>query len=128
MGISTATIALIHGNNFIIWTIILFITRIGAAMVEVMNDTYFFKNVTDKNLNVINLYRTVTPIAYIIAPIATAFLMFFFPLGNIFLILGLFMIFGLRYSLAIRSRDIEYREYKYKEGFCFAKPLFVFFT
>jgi MFS family permease len=103
MAISTAMIPLISNNNVVVWMIILFITRIGAAMVEVMNDTYFFKNVSDKNLNVINLYRTVTPIAYIIAPAVTTILMFFMPLGNMFYILGLFMIFGLRYSLAIKD-------------------------
>jgi len=103
MGISTAIIPLISNNNIIFWALILFMTRVGAAMVEVMSDTYFFKNVTDENLNIINLYRTVTPIAYITAPIMTSILLFFMPLGSMFYILGLLMFFGLRYSLAIKD-------------------------
>lgn len=103
MGISTAIIPLIHNNNLFFWSLILFITRIGAAMVEVMNDTYFFKQVSDKNLNLINLYRTVTPIAYIVAPIIATLLIFFVSIVNIFYILGLLMIFGLRYSLKIKD-------------------------
>ena len=103
MGISTAIIPLIKDDNFIVWALILFMTRVGAAMVEVMNDTYFFKKVSDKNLNVINLYRSVVPLAYIISPIITTILILFMPIGNIFYVLGLFMIFGLRYSLTIKD-------------------------
>lgn len=103
MGISTAVIPLINNNSFIVWTVILFMTRVGAAMVEVMNDTYFFKNVTDKNLNVINLYRTVSPLAYIITPLLTTILFVFVPIVNMFYILGLLMIFGVRYSLALKD-------------------------
>jgi len=103
MGVSTSIIPLIHSNNFIVWALILFMTRVGAAMVELMNDTYFFKNVSDKNLNVINLYRTTSPLAYIISSLITTILMLFIPMINIFYILGLLMIFGLRYSLAIRD-------------------------
>lgn len=101
MGIFTAIIPLITSRNFLLWALILFMTRIGAAMVEVMNDTYFFKKVTDKNLNLINLYRTVTPLAYIISPIIATIIILFVPFTSIFYVLGLLMIFSLRYSLAI---------------------------
>ncbi|MFH0755283.1 MAG: MFS transporter [bacterium] len=102
IGIFTVIIPFIS-NNFIFWTIILFMTRIGAAMIEVMNDTYFFKNVSDKNLNIINLYRMVIPLSYIITPIIITILMFFIPFNSIFYILGLLMFFGLRYSLGIKD-------------------------
>lgn len=103
MGISTAVIPFIHDNNFLLWAWILFMTRVGAATVEIMNDTYFFKKVDDVNLNIINLYRAVNPLAYIIAPLIATILIFFIPIVNIFYILGLLMIFGLRYSLAIKD-------------------------
>ncbi len=103
MGVSTAIIPIIKDNNFMYWALILFVTRIGAAMVEIMNDTYFFKNVTDKNLNFINLYRATTPLAYIVAPLISTVLIFLMPMQNIFYVLGLLMVVGLRYSLAIKD-------------------------
>jgi MFS family permease len=103
MGISTATIPFIHNKNLFLWALVLFMTRVGAAMVEVMNDTYFFKKVSDKNLNIINFYRAVNPIAYIISPMLATVFMIFFPIVNIYYILGLLMIFGLRYSLTIQD-------------------------
>jgi MFS family permease len=103
MGISTAIIPLVNNHSVIVWAIILFMTRVGAAMVEVMSDTYFFKNISDKNLNIINLYRTMTPLSYVVAAIVTTILIFFIPLGSIFYLLGLLMIFGLNFSLAIKD-------------------------
>ncbi len=103
IAISTSIIPLINNKSIFVWSIVLFITRVGAAMVEVMNDTYFFKKVSDKNLNLINLYRTVTPMAYIITPTVAATFMMFVPMNNIFYILGLVMILGLGNGLAIKD-------------------------
>jgi len=103
ISISTLSIPFIKSNNFIVWAAVLFMTRVGAAIVEVMNDTYFFKNVSDKNLNIINLYRTVAPISYIISPIIATAVIFFLPFNSLFYILGFLMLFGLRFSLAIKD-------------------------
>lgn len=103
LAISTAFIPLITDKSIFIWSIALFMTRVGAAMVEVMNDTYFFKNVEASNINLINFYRTSSPFAYIISPLIASIILIFLPLNNIFYILGLFMILGLRYSLTIKD-------------------------
>ena len=103
MGIFTAIIPIIKSDNFMIWAIVLLMTRVGAAIVEVMNDTHFFKNVSDQNLNLINLYRTSAPLAYIISPLIVGTLMFFMPIGSTFFILGLLMLLGLRFSLSIKD-------------------------
>lgn len=103
MAVSTIIIPIIHSNNFILWTIILFITRVGAAMVEVMNDTYFFKKVEDKNLNLINLYRTASPLSYIMAPLIITALIYIIPFESTFYFIGILMFFGLRYSLTLQD-------------------------
>lgn len=103
MAISTAIIPLVRDNNLITWSIILFITRVGAAMVEIMNDTYFFKKVSEKDLNLIKFYRSTTPFSYVISLILATALLYYVPMENLFYILGFIMIFGLRYSLAIKD-------------------------
>ena len=103
MGVSTAIIPLVHNRSILIWTIILFVGRTGAAIVEVMNDTYFFKQVNDKNLSIINFYRLVGSFAYVVAPLIAVILMMFMPIYGIFYILGLLMIFAIRYTLTIKD-------------------------
>ncbi len=103
MAISVAFIPLLADKNFWIWAILLFTTRIGAAMVQVMSDTYFFKNIGEKDVNFISIYRMSASLAYIVAPaLATVFLLRF-GLGSLFFLLGFLMLFGLRYSLAIKD-------------------------
>ena len=101
MAISTALISIVNNKSFLIWVILLFLTRIGAAMVQVMSDTYFFKSIGEKNINIITMYRFMAPLAYAIAPIVAIIFLMYFKIGYIFFALGFLMLFGLRYSLAI---------------------------
>ena len=50
-------------------SIFLFISRIGAAMVETMSHTYFYKKVKVERVSVITLFNNVRTLAYIITPI-----------------------------------------------------------
>lgn len=108
MAISTSLIAFIEKKEFWIWTGILFITRIGAAMVEIGSETYFFKKIDGSSVNFMSLYRTMRPWSYVVGPIlATATLTllnhFGFDFGYIFLVLGILMFYGLRWSLALED-------------------------
>jgi MFS family permease len=89
----------------ILWAVILFITRIGASTIEIMCDTYFFKKVDGLNANAISFYRMSGPLAYILGPLlATVMFSFFnFEIQYLFLVLGLIMIFGLGFSLALKD-------------------------
>ena len=89
----------------ILWGIILFVTRIGAAAVEVMCDVYFFKKVDNQNVNLISFFRMARPFAYIIGPLLATIILCIpgYGLKNLFLVLGLLMLVGIGYSLAIKD-------------------------
>jgi len=103
MAFSVGFMPFISGKDFWVWSILLFTTRIGAAMVEVMTETYFFKKINDQNTNLISAFRSMSSFAYIIAPLIATVFFLFIPFGYIFLALSLFMFWGLRYSLAIKD-------------------------
>lgn len=103
MGISTASIAFITDHNAILWGAILFMTRIGAATIEIMSDTYFFKKIDASKIYLMSLYRTVRPVAYIVAPIVASLLFVALDLKSLFVILGILMLYGIRHSLALED-------------------------
>lgn len=103
MAISTGMMSFIAGGNFFLWMTILFLTRIGASMVEIMSETYFFKKIDSSQIQIISAFRTAKPLAYIIAPIAATILFSFIEFKFIFIILGFLMFYGLRFSLALRD-------------------------
>ena len=103
MAISTGLITYIGVKTFWIWAVLLFLTRIGAATVEVMSEVYFFKNISEKDVNLMSLFRMMTPLAYIVAPVLSTIFLAFFDYQYIFLALAFAMLFGVRYSLAIKD-------------------------
>lgn len=100
---SVALMPFISGKDFWLWAILLFVTRIGAAMIEVMTETYFFKKISDKDVNLISIFRSMSTIAYIIAPIIVTISLVLLPFCYTFFVLAAIMVFGFRYSLAIKD-------------------------
>ena len=103
MAISTGIISFMSNNNFFLWMAILFITRVGASMVEVMSETYFFKKIDISQMPTVSIFRTAKPFAYIIAPITATILLYFIEFKLIFVILGFLMFYGLKFSLALKD-------------------------
>lgn len=103
MALSTGILSFIISANFILWAAVLFITRIGASMTEIMSETYFFKKVDSSSANIVSLFRTIKPVAYIISPLVAIILLYAIDLKFLFLFLGLLMLFGLRFILLLQD-------------------------
>ncbi len=96
MSIFTALMYFYTGNNLSIWLGLLVMTRIGAAIIEIMSETYFFKVTDVKDVDVLGIYRMTRPVAYIASPIIASFFLLFLPMKALFLILGIIVLFGVK--------------------------------
>jgi len=107
MSLATLSLFFIERNEIWIWATLLFMTRVGAAMIEVMSDVYFFKHIKAENEEFVGVYRSTSPVSYIIGP-SVAFIIFaFVPSFNfIYVILGTIMLYGIYLSSTIRKSDI----------------------
>jgi MFS family permease len=106
-GLSTISLFLIKENTVFIWASLLFMTRVGGATLEVMSDSYFFKHIKPENEEYIGVYRSASPVAYIIAPLIAIMFFAFIPSFNfIYLILGGLMLSGVYISSKISKKDI----------------------
>lgn len=103
MALSTGAMAFIDIESFWLWTGILFVTRIGASMVELMGEAYFFKKIDSTDISMVSFYRMVRPITYLIFPALASGLLIFIEIKYLFLILGILMLYGIKYSLAIKD-------------------------
>lgn len=107
ISISTISIFFISGKVLWIWAILLFVTRVGASIVEVMGDTYFFKHIKPENEEFVGVYRTASPLGYIIGPIVASVVLIFVPSFNfIYIVLGILMLSGIYLSSTIEKTDI----------------------
>ena len=104
---ATLLLFFIQKHEIWVWALILFITRVGAATIEVMSDVYFFRHIKAENEQFVEIYRSVSPVAYIISPIIAFMAFLFIPSFNfIYLILGAIMLYGIYLSSTIRKSDI----------------------
>lgn len=107
MAASTIAIYFIGSGSIMIWAIVLFITRIGAALIEILRDSYFFKKVDAYDVDIINFFRTSLPIAYIVATMFSSFIIFFLPIEFAFIMTGLVVLSALYPALKLVDNEVE---------------------
>jgi MFS family permease len=106
-GVATLSLFFIKEHVIWIWALLLFCTRVGAATIEVMSDAYFFKHIKPESEQFIGVYRSASPVSYILGPITASLVFLFTPSFNfIFIILGTLMLYGLYLSSTIRRSDV----------------------
>ncbi len=78
-------------TSFWVWTSILFFSRIGAALVESMRESYFFKLVKAKDIQLINFFRITAPLGYVVGSFIALISVSQHSLNYVFMILALIM-------------------------------------
>jgi MFS family permease len=105
LAVTTFLFVIITSNSPIVWISVLFVSRIGAAFVETMAFTYFFKKITsrDSSLTVVftNAYTFATILVGGVGILISPFLVARPQL--MFLILGGAILLGISYALPIKD-------------------------
>lgn len=102
--IFTSIIPFINTPNFFLWAGILFMTRVGAATIEVMSESYFFKSVHEEDDDEISFFRNTMPLSFIVAPLVAIPVLYFIPsFKYIFFVLGAILFFGALVSLRLKD-------------------------
>jgi len=102
----TLLIPFVKIPSVLAWGLLLFGTRIGAAMIEVMSETYFFKKIKPEAAEEVNFFRNTYPLSYIIAPIFAIPILFLVPsFEYLFYVLGAIMLIGLLITLKLKDTN-----------------------
>ena len=89
------------------WAIMLFATRIGAALIELLRDSYFYKRIDGHDVDLINFFRTALPVAYICATILSSFVFIFLPVKFAFVLTGLVVLSALYPAFKLQDNKCE---------------------
>ncbi len=103
LSLVTASLCFVNSATAWHWMLLLFATRIGASLIEIMRDTYFFKKIDFRDVHLTALFRNTIPLAYIVAPLLATLLLAFFPMNILFLFLGFITLTGLFASLTLKD-------------------------
>ena len=102
MGIALLTMPFIP-KAFVIWMLILLLSRIGASLVEITTESYFFKKIDAKDTGILAIFRLLRPVGIIFGAGIGAASLQFFTLEKIFFILAVVVFFGMREALYLRD-------------------------
>lgn len=91
---ATAILSFITSTSIFVWAGLLLLTRIGAAMVEVMSESYFFKKIDSSDTDILSLFRTTVPLGYLIAPLLASIFLSLAEFRYIFIAIAVFTLFG----------------------------------
>jgi MFS family permease len=109
MGVFSGLLFFVEGRNVLLWGAILFATRIGAAMIEVLRDSYFYKRIGPADIDIINFYKTARSISYIFALVFFGIISFFLPIRFIFATLSFLIFTGILAIWNLNDNEV-YRE------------------
>ena len=83
--------------------IAMFMTRVGASLVEVTTESYFFKHTHGKDTNLIGLFRITRPLSYVLGALLGVIALNYVDFSFLFVILGFLMIPGLFFAMALKD-------------------------
>lgn len=103
LGGGTLAIYFTQSRDMWVWAGLLFTTRIGAALIEIMRDTYFFKQIDYRDLQLMSFYRNTGPLAYMIAPLLATGILLFTVKETLFLILGILILCTIFFAARLKD-------------------------
>ena len=99
MGFST--MGLFFVKSFWLVTALLFCTRLGASVIEILRDSYFYKVIHQTDIDLINFFRDTGPLAFIVAPVLASLVLLIWPLEYLFVVLGVLTTWGVAFTISL---------------------------
>ncbi len=107
LAVSTGVAAFSSSTSLGFWMVVLFVTRIGAAAIEVLRDAYFYKQIDGDDGDIIAFFRTTRPTANIVVAILGAVLLLWFPLTIVFILSVLVSVSVLCMTFSLKDTVID---------------------
>lgn len=103
LAVSASWISFMATAPVIAWMILMFISRIGASLVEATTESYFFKHTKGTDANIMSFFRLTRPLAMVIGSLLGSVALLYLPFQLIFIVLGFMMVPGIFFTIALKD-------------------------
>ncbi len=107
-GIATLGIGLYSSPSVLFWMALLFLSRVGIATIEVLRDSYFYKQIDGREMDTIAFFRTARPAANIFAAVIASLFLTVFPMPALFVLAALVLFSGIVSAAKLDDSKSEY--------------------
>ena len=91
------------GKVFLAWVSILFCSRVGASFIEIMTESYFFKQIGPADTGFISIFRLARPVSIVLGAVIGTLALNLFSFEKIFFVVVVVILFGLQQSLSLKD-------------------------
>ncbi|MES2134944.1 MAG: MFS transporter [Patescibacteria group bacterium] len=102
-GIAFIMLAFAEGTGLLVLALLVIGTQIGAALLEIATETYFFKKVGAKDSELISVFRVLRQCGVIVGPVIGSIVLFYAPFEYVFAVFGAILFLGIPISLRIKD-------------------------
>ena len=103
IAIATSWFTFLTPNELGLWMVAMFMTRVGASLIETTTESYFFKHTHDADTALMSFFRITRPLSIVIGALLGSLTLYFLPMNLLFVVLGLLMIPGLFFAMELRD-------------------------
>ncbi|MBP9749320.1 MAG: MFS transporter [Candidatus Pacebacteria bacterium] len=86
-----------------LWGGVLFLSRIGLALIESMTETYFFKKIQSRDTDLLALFRILRPLAYTVGPVIATGVLMLTDIRHLWLVLAGIMLIGVYHGMRLKD-------------------------
>lgn len=101
LAISVAWMSFVTIPSVVIWSMIMFVTRVGASFVEVTTESNFFKQTRSSDAQIISFFRITRPLAYIAGALGASLALLYVPFNFLYILTAALMVPALFFTLNI---------------------------
>ncbi|MCA9357412.1 MFS transporter [Candidatus Nomurabacteria bacterium] len=103
LAVSVSWMSFITVSSVLVWSIVMFCTRVGASFVEVTTESYFFKQTTSSDAQIISFFRITRPLAYVMGALLASLALLYLPFNLLFIVTASLMIPAMFFTLNIED-------------------------
>jgi len=101
--IATSWMSFVTVTSVAVWSLIMFTTRVGAALVEVTTESYFFKQTKSSDAQIISFFRITRPLAYVMGAVVASLTLLYVPFHLLFIVFAALMVPAMFCTLYIKD-------------------------
>jgi MFS family permease len=103
LALTVSCISFMTDVPLIYWMVLMFCSRVGASLVEVTTESYFFKKVSGEDANLMGIFRLTRPLSVLVGSLLGSFCLMIMPFNLAFVVLGFVMVLGMLITLGIED-------------------------
>ena len=103
LALTVSCISFMTTTALLPWMLLMFTSRVGASLVEVTTESYFFKKVDGEDANLMSVFRITRPLAMLVGSLLGSLCLAYMPFNLAFIVLGFVMVIGIFLTLGIED-------------------------